>query len=77
MSNGQILMNKVIFFSLQQRRFEQLNSESDKYESDLRNNSGLYGIWTLDLYETSAVSVELTSQLEVIIMLVNNKPVKW
>ena len=76
MSNGQILMNKVIFFSLQQRRFEQLNSESDKYESDLRNNSGLYGIWTLDLYETSAVSVELTSQLEVIIMLVNNKPVK-
>lgn len=29
-------MNKVIFFSLQQRRFEQLNSESDKYESDLR-----------------------------------------
>ena len=77
MSNGQILMNKVIFLSLQQRRFEQLNSESDKYESDLRNNSGLYGIWTLDLYETSAVSVELTSQLEVIIMLVNNKPVKW
>ena len=77
MSNGQILMNKVIFFSLQQRRFEQLNSESDKYESDLRNNSGLYGIWTLDLHETSAVSVELTSQLEVIIMLVNNKPVKW
>ena len=77
MSNGQILMNKVIFFSLQQRRFEQLNSESDKYESDLRNNSGLYGIWTLDLYETSAVSVELTSQLEVIIMLFNNKPVKW
>ena len=39
--------------------------------------SGLYGIWTLDLYKTSAVSVELTSQLEVIIMLVNNKPVKW
>ena len=77
MSSGQILMNKVIFYSLQQRRFEQLNSESDKYESDLRNNSGLYGIWTLDLYETSAVSVELTSQLEVIIMLVNNKPVKW
>ena len=36
MSSGQILMNKVIFFSLQQRRFEQLNSESDKYESDLR-----------------------------------------
>ena len=30
MPNGQILMNKVIFFSLQQRRFEQLNSESDK-----------------------------------------------
>ena len=77
MSSGQILMNKVIFFSLQQRRFEQLNSESDKYESDVRNNSGLYGIWTLDLCETSAVSVELTSQLEVIIMLVNNKPVKW
>lgn len=74
MSSGQILMNKVIFYSLQQRRFEQLNSESDKYESDLRNNSGLYGIWTLDLYETSAVSVELTSRL--IIMLVNNKPVK-
>ena len=77
MSSGQILMNKVIFFSLQQRRFEQLNSESDKYESDVPNNSGLYGIWTLDLCETSAVSVELTSQLEVIIMLVNNKPVKW
>ena len=77
MSNGQILMNKVIFFSLQQRRFEQLNSESDKYESDLRNNPGLYGIWTLDLCDTSAVSVELKSQLEVIIMLVNNKPVKW
>ena len=74
MSSGQILMNKVIFYSLQQRRFEQLNSEGDKYESDLRNNSGLYGIWTLDLYETSAVSVELTSRL--IIMLVNNKPVK-
>ena len=36
MSSGQILMNKVIFYSLQQRRFEQLNSESDKYESDLR-----------------------------------------
>ena len=75
MSSGQILINKVIFYSLQQRRFEQLNSESDKYESDFA--SGLYGIWTLDLYETSAVSVELTSQLEVIIMLVNNKPVKW
>ena len=77
MSNSQILMNKVIFFSLQQRRFEQLNSESDKYGSDLCNNSGLYGIWTFDLSDTSAVSVELTSQLEVIIILVNNKPVKW
>lgn len=64
MPNGQILMNKVIFFSLQQRRFEQLNSESDKYESDLRNNSGLYGIWTLELCETS-------------VEIVNNKPVKW
>ena len=64
MPNGQILMNKVIFFSLRQRRFEQLNSESDKYESDLRNNSGTNGIWTLELCESS-------------VEIVNNKPVKW
>ena len=42
-------------------------------------NSGLYGIWTHDHCDTSAVLYQLSSQAnwELVIMLVPYKPVKW
>ena len=45
-----------------------------------KKNSGLYGIWTYDLWDTGVVLYQLSWQKanwELVSMLVNNEPMKW
>ena len=45
----------------------------------MKNNSGLYGIWTHDFCDASAALYQLSQQAnrELVIVLFLNKPVSW